>query len=81
MATNSKRKRLNRDAIAELILDPDSNDDVSICDQSDSDVSDTDEHDEEEQLVTSNQRVYMRGRTTKQTGWGAQDMNKASDSD
>jgi hypothetical protein len=83
IATNSKRKRLNRDDIVELILDPDSDDDVSVCDQSDSDVSDTDEHDEEEQLVTSSQRVYKRGRTTKQTGWGAQelDVNKDSESD
>jgi hypothetical protein len=83
MAMNSKRKRLNRDDIVELILDPDSDDDVSVCDQSDSEVSDTDGHDEEEQLVTFNQRVYKRGRTMKQTGWGAQelDTNKDSESD
>jgi hypothetical protein len=30
MATNSKLKRLNRDNIVELILDPDSDDDVSV---------------------------------------------------
>jgi hypothetical protein len=82
MATSSERKRLNRDNIVELILDPDSSDDVSVCDQSDSDMSDTDEHDEEEQLVTSSQRVYKRGRMTKQTGWGAQDFtDKDSESD
>jgi hypothetical protein len=54
-----------------------------VCDQSDSDVSDTDERVEEEQLVTSNQRVYKRGRTRKQTGSGAQDLdtNKEPESD
>jgi hypothetical protein len=83
VATNSKRKRLNRDDIVELILDPDFNYDVSVCDQSDSDVFDSDEHDEEGQLVTSNRRVYKWGLTTKQTGWGAQDLdtNKDSESD
>jgi hypothetical protein len=34
VATNSERKRLNRHDTVELILDPDSDDDVSVCDQS-----------------------------------------------
>jgi hypothetical protein len=82
-ATSSKRKRLNRDDTLELTLHPDYDDDVSVCDQSDSDMSETDEHDEEEQLVTSNQRMYKRGRTTKQTDWGVQDLdtNKRSERD
>jgi hypothetical protein len=78
MATDSKQKRLNRDDIVELILDPDS-DDISV-DQSDSDVSDTDKHNGGELLVTSNQRVYKGGQMMKQTGWGAQDLDTDKDS-
>jgi hypothetical protein len=46
-------------------------------------MSDTNEHDEEEQLVTSNQGVYKQVQMRKQTGWGTQDldMNKDSVSD
>jgi hypothetical protein len=34
MASKSKRKRLNREDIVDMILDPDSEDDVCVCDQS-----------------------------------------------
>jgi hypothetical protein len=38
MVLNSKRQRLNRDDTVEVISDPDSEGDVSDCDQPDSDV-------------------------------------------
>jgi hypothetical protein len=83
MAWNSKRQKLNRDDIIELILDPDSDGDISDSDQSDSDVYDNDLHEDEEQPDTSNQRVYRQGRTVKQADRGDHDYNtdEVSDSD
>jgi hypothetical protein len=67
MASNSKWEGLNRDNIAELICDPDSDRDICDCDVPDSDVSDKKLYDEEEQPVTSDWRLYKWHQPMNQT--------------